>query len=225
MTRAVIFDFDGVIADTERVHLDAFRRILAPEGIEVSEGDYFEKYLALDDKNFFTTLLRKNGKDATPAKVEVFVKEKSLVASSMLENCAFFEGSSDLIKSLAAEGFILAIASSALREEIEAVLLRAELRSFFSFVASAELCEKCKPDPEIFIRALEGLNSNGALSPPVRADECLVMEDSPNGVAAAKAAGMKCVAITNSRCAEAFSHADLIVGSLLELDAGKIRFF
>ncbi|WP_462137373.1 HAD family hydrolase [Candidatus Mycalebacterium sp.] len=225
MARAVIFDFDGVIADTEKVHLDAFRKLLAPEGIEIPEDDYFEKYLALDDKNFFATLLRENGKNASAEKVSDFVKKKSLIASTMLEKCAFFEGALDLVKSLTAAEFPLAIASGALREEIEAVLVRGGVTDCFSFIASAEDCEKCKPDPEIFIRALGGLNASGVLSPAAAARECVAIEDSPHGVTAAKAAGMKCVAVTNSHRAEALLSADFIVRSLREIDADKIASF
>ncbi|QMU56336.1 MAG: HAD-IA family hydrolase [Candidatus Mycalebacterium zealandia] len=225
MARAVIFDFDGVIADTEKVHLDAFRKILAPEGVEILEADYFEKYLALDDKNFFTTLLRENGRDAGAEKVADFVKKKSLVTSEMLENCAFFEGALDLINSLAEARFPLAIASGALRKEIESVLVRGGVADCFSFIASAEDCEKCKPAPEIFLYALKGLNSSSTLSPPASARECVAIEDSSHGIAAAKAAGMKCVAVTNSHPAEALLSADLITLSLREIDAEKIASF
>lgn len=217
MTKVVIFDFDGVIADTEKVHLGAFRRILAPTGIEVSERDYYSKYLALDDKTFFAVLLRENGMDAPPETVAELTRKKSLETSRLLEECPFFEGVEDLIRGLAAR-FPLAIASGALRGEIVSALSRGGLLDRFSFIASAEDCEKCKPDPEVFIRALRGVN-RGAANPDAEAAQCVVIEDSPHGIAAAKAAGMKCVAIANSHPREALSQADLIAESALELDA------
>ncbi len=225
MARVVIFDFDGVIADTEEVHLEAFRNVLSPLGIEISESDYFSKYLALDDKTFFKALLGENGKDTDAGTVAELTRQKSLVTSSLIESCPFFEGIEDFIKSLAAAGFALAIASGALRKEIESTLLRADLLSLFSFVASAEDCESCKPNPEIFIHALKGLNAIPVSGSQVRAWECVVIEDSPHGISAAKAAGMKCVAVTNSHPREELLRADTVVASVSELDAVNVASF
>lgn len=221
MTRVVIFDFDGVIADTEKVHLGAFREVLAPLGIEISERDYYSKYLALDDKTFFSVLLGENGFDASAETVSGMVREKSLAVSSLIKECAFFEGVECLIRGLSAR-FPLAIASGALREEIEQTLIRGGLLGCFSFIASSEDCEKCKPDPEIFICALKGANQNACLIPPAQAGQCVVIEDSPHGIAAAKSAGMKCVAIANSHPREALSQADFVIDSALEIGAAGL---
>ncbi len=222
MTKAVIFDFDGVIADTETVHLNAFRKILAPEGIEISHGDYFSKYLALDDKTFFTALLEENGKRAAAETVSAMTERKSAMTSEMIKNCGLFDGAEDLIRALSGRGFALAIASGALKSEIESVLLRGGLFDLFSFVASADDCEKCKPDPEVFLLALEGLNKNGTAA---RAEDCVVIEDSPHGIEAALAAGMKCVAVTNSHPRAALERANLVVESAREINAGVIGSF
>ncbi len=223
MTKVVIFDFDGVIADTENVHLGAFREVLAPLGIDISRRDYYSKYLAFDDKTFFSVLLRKNGVDAAPATVAELVRAKSSAVSSLIEKCAFFEGIEDAIFNLA-DIFTLAIASGALRGEIDAILARGGLLDCFSFIASAEDSEKCKPDPEIFTRALEGVNRSAA-RPAAEAGQCVVIEDSPHGIAAAKAAGMRCVAVTNSYPRETLSQADFVVDSALEFDSGGAEFF
>jgi len=223
MASVVIFDFDGVVADTERIHLEAFREALSPFGIQIAESDYFSKYLALDDKTFFSVLLAENGKDTDTGKIVRLTSQKSLLTSSLIEKCALFEGIEELIRSLAAGGFVLAVASGALRKEIDAVLSRAGLLSLFSFVASAEDCENCKPDPEVFIHALKGLNN--MFGNQIKARDCVVVEDSPHGISGAKAAGMKCVAVTNSHPREELSAADLVVESAFDLDTSKIASF
>ncbi len=223
MTRVVIFDFDGVIADTENIHLGAFREILAPRGIEISERDYYSEYLALDDKAFFTVLLEKNGFDAVPETVAQLIEKKSLVISSAMEKCDFFDGAENLIRSLAGI-FPLAIASGALRKEIDSTLRRGDLLDSFCFIASAEDSEKCKPDPEIFIRALRGVNENTALNPPAQAGQCVVIEDSPHGIAAAKAAGMRCVAVAHSNPRETLWQADIVADSVLDIAPEGLKF-
>ncbi len=221
--KVVIFDFDGVIADTETVHLRAFRQVLAPVRIEISEQDYYSKYLAFDDKTLFTVLLRENNLDSSEEAVAELVREKSLAVSSAIRKCAFFAGIENLIRGLAGD-FSLAIASGALREEIESVLSRDGLLDFFSFVAAAEDCSKCKPNPEIFLRALQGVNEERTHL-HIQAGQCVAIEDSPPGIAAAKAAGMKCIAVTNSYPRGSLSQADLIVESALEIDAETLVSF
>ena len=225
MAKIVIFDFDGVIADTEAIHMKAFRKTLAPLGISFSDENYFSRYLALDDKAFFETLLAENGKPARGEAVSALVREKSLLTENEIARCELFEGVDALIRSLASEGFTLAIASGALRKEIEAVLSHAGLLEFFPCIVSAEDCEKCKPDPEPFVRALRGVNLSGALDEPAMPGECLVIEDSVHGIEAAAAAGMRCVAVANSHPREMLSGADMAVDSALQLNAAVLASF
>lgn len=225
MAKIVIFDFDGVIADTEAIHMKAFRRTLTPLGISFSDENYFSRYLALDDRAFFETLLAENGKDAGWEAVSALVREKSVLTKDEIARCELFEGVDALIRSLASGGFILAVASGALRKEIEAVLSNAGLPGFFSCIVSAEDCEKCKPDPEPFVRALRGVNRSGALDGPAAPGDCVVIEDSVHGIEAAAAAGMRCVAVANSHPREMLSGADMAVDSALQLNAGFLASF
>ena len=220
MARVVIFDFDGVIADTERVHMSAFREVLAPMGIAFSDAEYFSKYLALDDRTFFQTLLAENGVNAD---VPVLVREKSLLTQSGISESHLFNGVDALIRSVSFEGLAMAVASGALRGEIETVLSNADLLNLFDFVVSAEDCKKCKPDPEAFVRALEGVNGN--LNPGASTGQCVVIEDSVHGIEAARAAGMKCVAVANSHPRELLAEADMVVDSAAEIDAAWLASF
>lgn len=215
--RAIIFDFDGVIVDTERLHFEAFRQVLAEEGIPLTWEDYTRIYLAMDDKGCFSMALDRHRRQVTPEVVESLIGRKAryfhdLVSGSVI----LFPGVADFIRQAVAR-CPLAIASGALRDEIEFLLGKASLRAFFQVVVAAEDVRKGKPDPEAYITALTRLNRLRS-DRPLRPSECLVIEDSLHGVAAARAAGMRCLAVANSYMAEELIAADLVVKSLEEAD-------
>jgi beta-phosphoglucomutase len=208
---AVLFDFDGVIVDSEPLHLAAFRAVLAPIGIALSDAEYWESYLGYDDRQAITAALRSAGRPATTREVEVLMAEK---AERFLElvgaGVPLFPGVAAFVRAAAARGPI-AIGSGALRSEIELILGAVGLRDAFAAIVSAEDVRLGKPDPETYVRALDTLR--GA-RPHLRAAACLVVEDSPAGVRAAKGAGMRCLAVTNSSPAAALAGADVVVESL-----------
>ncbi len=110
----------------------------------------------------------------------------------------------------------MAIGSGALREEIVDILNNINLSEYFEFIVSADEVEQCKPNPEVYLKVLENFNIN--LNNKIKPEECVVIEDAPHGVMAAKSAGMKCIAVTNSKSDTEISGADLVVDSLSELD-------
>lgn len=212
MLKAIIFDFDGVIADTEPLHLKAFQLTLQEEGITLTEEEYNESYLAYDDKTFFIELLKdrniKNGEDT----VSDYINRKSDHFNNILKgNILILEGVSEFVSNVSSK-YPLSIGSGALRSEIVEILEYAGLRKHFDTIVSADDVENCKPDPEVYLKVLGHLNDSGAA--PILADECLVIEDSISGMMAAHSAGMKCLAITNSYSAENLSKAELVTDSL-----------
>ena len=222
MLRAIIFDFDGVIVDSERFHFEALRRALDEEQITLTWEEYTQTYLAMDDKDCLRTAFARQGRAVTPEKLEELSGRKAshffeFVSSSI----DLFPGADGFIRQ-AAEKYPLAIASGSLREEIEYILGKVGLREFFPVVVAAEDVVKGKPDPEAYITALGRLNRL-ASGRPVRPRECLVIEDSRHGVAAATAAGMRCLAVTNSYAPEELTVAHLVVQSLEDLDPGRIE--
>jgi HAD superfamily hydrolase (TIGR01509 family) len=222
MLRAIIFDFDGVIVDTERLHFQALQRVLAEEQIHLGWEEYTQAYLAMDDKNCFRAALSRHGQPALPGTVEELSERKAhYFFSAVLDAVALFPGVECLIRE-AAQRYPMAIASGALREEIEFLLGKVGLREFFPVVVAAEDVVRGKPDPEAYITALARLNRliSGR---PVRPSECLVIEDSRHGVAAATAAGMRCLAVANSYPPEELTVAHLVVKSLQELDLAQIE--
>jgi HAD superfamily hydrolase (TIGR01509 family) len=213
--KAIIFDCDGVIADTEPIHMAAFGRVLAEEGITLTEEDYFAHYLALDDRGCFTRALAERGAALTPDHLSELIRRKSgYVERVMQTGLTLLPGAADFIQKAAAR-YPLAIASGALRAEIETIVNHGGLHDCFRAIVSAEDVARSKPFPDPFIRALELLN------PPfadcIEPRECLVIEDSIHGIRAAHQAAMQCLAVTNSYPREKLSEAQLVVDSLLGL--------
>jgi len=224
MLKAIIFDFDGIIADAEPVHLKAFQMVLSEEGINLSYKDYYEKYLALDDKTCLTMVLRDRGMNYDKAFIDALMLRKSRYYDRFIrENIIIFPGVVDFIKNAYGK-YTLAIGSGALRHEIDFILECAEIRKEFEIIVSADEVENCKPHPEVFVKVLERINKNNSTkSTIVHAYECLVIEDSIAGIKAAHHAGMKCLAVTNSYSSEKLSEADMIVKSLEEVKIEDIK--
>ncbi len=216
--RAVIFDFNGVIVDDEPLHFELFQRVMTEEGLSLSEETYHEKYLGYDDRGCFTAALTDAGREEQAGDAhhlnQLIARKAAYYLDAIKERYLLFPGVVELVRRLAGR-FPLAIASGALRDEIELVLNRAEIRDCFRVIIAAEDVSACKPDPEGYLKALASLNS---LGPHKQPNECLVIEDSIAGVEAAKRAGMRCLAVTNSYAAEELKEADWIVSSLVDCD-------
>ncbi|MCZ6639464.1 MAG: HAD family phosphatase [Candidatus Dadabacteria bacterium] len=214
MLKAIIFDFDGVIADTEPLHLKAFQLTLRENGIELSDEDYFENYLAYDDKTLFKELLKDRNYGHNEAQISDFMNRKSEHFENVLKgNILVLEGVPEFISEVSGK-YPLAIGSGAIRSEIIDILESGGLREHFEIIVSADEVINCKPDPQVFIEALRRLNNLDSVSEEISPQECLVIEDSTSGIKAAHSAGMKCLAITNSYAAEKLSEAELIKQSL-----------
>jgi HAD superfamily hydrolase (TIGR01509 family) len=215
MLKAVIFDFDGVIADAEPVHLKAFQTVLSEEGIELSKKEYYDKYLALDDKTCFAAVLKDRGKAFNKSLIHDLTDRKSKYYDHFIrETLVIFPGVIDFVKELYGK-YPISIGSGAARHEIEFILGSIGIRKEFSIIVSADEIENCKPAPDVYITVLQLINQLDSLkSGAVYPYECLVVEDSIAGITAAHSAGMKCLAITNSYPAEKLFRADMIVKSL-----------
>jgi HAD superfamily hydrolase (TIGR01509 family) len=220
--RAVIFDFDGVIADTEPLHFEGLRRTLATIGIALTEPDYYANYLGFDDRGCVLEALRVNRRPVTEPIVQDLMRKKaSAYLASIRDHLAIFPGVREFVQEAAA-AYPIAIASGALRPEIELILEQAGIRNAFRHITSAEDVSKSKPDPQPFLHALAGLNrqqNDSTLTP----DACLVIEDSLPGIRAAKAAGMKVLAVTNTHTVQDLHEADAVSPSLRETRLTELR--
>ncbi|MGE0131068.1 MAG: HAD family hydrolase [Blastocatellales bacterium] len=221
--RAVVFDFNGVIVDDEPLHLELFRAVLAEEEIALSDEDYHEKYLGYDDRGCFVAALADAGRERESNDAafiaDLIERKAALYRAAINERYLLFPGVVELVRGLA-DKFPMAIASGALRDEIEMVLERGGIRDCFQTIIAAEDVSACKPDPEGYVKALAALNANARA--PIRPGECLVIEDSIAGIEAAKRAGMRCLAVTNSYRPEELKQADWIVASLIDCEAESL---
>lgn len=218
MLKAVIFDFDGVIANTEPVHLRAFQRALAGEGVELTEEDYYANYLAYDDRTFFIRLYENRKLEMEGALLSSLLERKSFNYDEMIEgNIELLPGAVDFIESLAGK-YRLAIGSGALEAEILRILDFAGIRDSFEVIVGADRIANCKPAPDVYIEALRRLNSLAGDGAGIAPAECLVIEDSVSGIRAALAAGMKCLAVTNSYSEAELGEAHAVEPGLAGLD-------
>ena len=216
MLRAVIFDFNGIIVDDEPIHFQLFQRVLGEEGITLTEEAYYARYLGFDDRGAFEAGFQEHGRPLNAANLQELIDRKARYYQDAIRNhVAIFPGVKKLVTALATD-IPLAVASGALRHEIETILATAELLNCFKSIVSAEDVTRGKPEPEIFLRALAALNAqhNGA---PISAADCIVVEDSKEGIRGARRAGMKCLAVTNSHAAELLGEANAVVKSLEEV--------
>jgi beta-phosphoglucomutase len=218
MLRAIVFDFDGIIIDAEPLHLKAFQAVLGANGISLSEEEYYERYLALDDKTLFSNILGDRNISFDDSAIDDLMRKKSDGYEKLIqEEIKIFPGVINFVNS-AYKKYLLGIGSGALRHEIEYILDYIGIKERFIVIVSAEDVQKCKPDPEVFLKVLLKINKKLPRgSKPVGPSECLVIEDSFAGIRAAKSAGMRTLAITNSYDRRKLSEADLIADTLLQM--------
>jgi beta-phosphoglucomutase len=221
MLKAIIFDCDGVIADTEPIHLSAFACVLAEEGIALAEDDYFAHYLALDDRGCFTRAFAEREAALTQDQLSALIKRKAVVVErAMQTGLTLLPGAAEFIQKASAR-YPLAVASGALRAEIETIVNHGALRDCFRAIVSAEDVPRSKPYPDPFIKALELLNLS--TTERIEPAECLVIEDSIHGIRAAQQAEMRCLAVTNSYPKEKLVEAHLVVDTLLGLSLSDVE--
>lgn len=222
MLKAIIFDCDGVIADSEPLHLRAFQQTLAEEGITITKEEYLRHYLAFDDRGCFLRAFADRERPTAEKLAELISRKAACIEPMMRSELQLFAGAVDLIRR-AAKKYPLAVASGALRHEIEIILECGGVKDCFLAVVSAEDVSRGKPDPESFLKAHALLNARSAR--PIATQECLVIEDSLHGIEAARAAGMPVLAVATSYPIEELSKADLAVERLDGLSLEELNSF
>lgn len=222
MVGAVIFDFDGVITDSEVLHLRSFNEVLGQYGIEITTKDYYKDYLGLNDLDLLNVLVEKGFLKLDGDQIKNLAEQKKRVYEELAKTeGSIIEGVRDFLEMLEQNNIPMAICSGALLAEIELILEQANLRDFFKVIVSAEQVKKGKPNPDGFLLTLQRLNERS--EEPVLANQCVVIEDSHWGLEAAKAAGMHTVATTNSYEAEQLSMAEKIITRLSDLSIDKLQ--
>jgi HAD superfamily hydrolase (TIGR01509 family) len=224
LLRAIIFDFDGVIVDSENLIFQLTQQMAAQEGWTVTEDEYFRDYLALDDRGIIEHLYQSHGRAVDVQRRDKLVQWKFEAYQKIIrDGLPAMPGAVGFIKA-AATRYPLAIASGSLRVEIEHLLGKLALRECFAVLATADDCACSKPDPEVYLKALSRLRARPRLErPPLEASECLAIEDAPLGVVAAHHAGMRCLALAHSRPIDELRHADWVFREFSEVDLQQIH--
>jgi beta-phosphoglucomutase len=213
--QAIIFDFDGVIADSEPLHLRAFQHALADHSISLTRDEYFSRYLGYDDVGAFQALSRDRGLGLTEGQVTELVTLKGMKLQQMMQaGDVLFPGAVEFVRAAAAV-VPIAIASGALRHEIEEIVDAAGLAPLFSTIVASGDTPQSKPSPAPYRLAFNRLRETAAAA--LEPSRCVAIEDSRWGLESARGAGLRCVGVTNSYAADELAAAELVVAGLQAL--------
>ena len=218
---AVIFDFDGVIVDTERLHYEALNRVLTGLDLGITWEDYVETYIGFDDRGVFLARFKQAGRTLAADEMARLVSTKAGMFHHMVshETPTPYTGVVELIRSLSGK-IPLALCSGALRSDIEPVFSGLKLHGVFDLLVTADDVSMSKPDPACYRLAVERLAAHHAR--PLASASCLAIEDTPAGITAAKGAGLKVLALTNSYDRAYLGLADAVLDSLAGLNLEQL---
>ena len=214
---AVIFDFDGVLVDTEPLHCRAFLEVLKPLGIGFTWEEYGNLYMGFDDRDAFREAFRAHGRALNEVALGELLSAKSGVFQELIrDGVRTYPGAISLVKSLHTGGLPLAMNTGALRSDIAPILDRLGISRCFPLAVTADDVRRSKPDPESYRLAFARLRD--AYPMRVRsAGACLAIEDTPAGIRSAKRAGIKVLAVTNSCAGKELAEADYLADSLADV--------
>jgi HAD superfamily hydrolase (TIGR01509 family) len=215
MIQAIVFDFDGVLANSEQIHLRTAQEIVGALGVSLTNEEYYQRYLGFDDETMFRAIAAAHGWDLDARQLDALIAEKARLFDEFVRDTDVLYPAAAICVERLADRYPLGIASGALKHEIQGILRRGRIEHFFRFIVAGGDTPAGKPAPDPYRRAAE-LHAR----PP---EACLAIEDSRWGIESAKAAGLKCVGITHTYPAGELAGADAVIGSLEEFDPGLIE--
>jgi beta-phosphoglucomutase len=214
LPEAVIFDFDGIIVDTEPLHYRAFLSVLEPLGLGFAWEEYVATYMGFDDRDAFREAYRARGRDLDGKSLKSLVAAKSRAFLDILRaGVEPYPGAVPMIESLHVAGVPLAISSGALLSDVAPILGGLGIDRCFPVVVTADDVRKSKPDPECYALAFLRLSRMHPARVTVP-ERSFAIEDTPAGVRSAKGAGLRVLAVTNSYGAGELAEADWVADSL-----------
>ena len=212
-----MFDFNGILVNDEPLHFALFRRVLGEEGIDLSRADYYGRYLGFDDRGCFAAALSAAGEACPSERLARLIARKAAYYREEIrrEGYPIFAGAAELVREAAAAGLTLALVSGALRDEVVGGLEQAGLAALFNHLITADDVLRGKPDPEGYALALAALNAEPPLPARlIHPHECVAIEDSPAGIEAAAACGLRTLGVAQTYPASALAQADAVVPRL-----------
>jgi len=226
MIKAILMDFNGIIINDEPLQMQAYKEILQGEDINLTEEEYYSS-LGMDDKTFVEAVYKRAGKEILPEKGIEITNAKTAKWREMIDaEIPLFGDVENFVRKMEKD-FAVGIVSMARREEIEYILEKIGLRDCFSIIVSSEDVSDCKPNPECYRKGfglIDAVRTRRGGNPIVHED-CLVIEDSPQGIRAGKSAGLKTLGITNTVSADKLREAgaDAVSKSLADWMPDSIR--
>ena len=209
MLQAVVFDFDGVLANSEPLHLRAFQSVLAGVGLAMSAQEYYETYVGLDDQTVFRELARDRQLAVGEPWVQRLTSQKMSILQDLLAGASpLFPGAAACVRELAAR-VPVAVSSGAVRREILQVLDTENMAGLFTAIVAAGETPRSKPAPDPYRRAVELLEE--ATGTSIEAARVVAIEDSLQGLASARAAGLQAVALSTTYRPEVLTEAVLVL--------------
>jgi HAD superfamily hydrolase (TIGR01509 family) len=214
VTSAIVFDFDGVLADSEPLHLRVYQSLLEPSGVHLSMETYAERYLGFDDEGVFCQVASDYGLMLGDEEIELLIREKARRFEAIVSGGnVLYPSAVPCVRRLAAR-WPLGIASGALRREIELMLRGAGILDAFAAIVSAQDVDRTKPAPDPYQRAADLLGMPAAA--------CVAIEDSHWGLQSARSAGLRTIGVTTTYPRDALTDADVIVASLDEISVEMV---
>ncbi|CEG58767.1 HAD family hydrolase [Legionella fallonii] len=214
--KAIIFDFDGVLFDSEPIHLQAYNEVLSDLGFNISEKEYFQRYVGLSDKELFSLLFKDKDILYEAKQINTLMTQKVYAYKAIIDHNDSLEGLfhvHNFIRTYVEKVEHFAICSGATREEINATLNKldnGELKKYFKHIVTIDDVSKGKPSPEGYLLTARHLD--------IHPQYCLAIEDTPKGASAAKNAGMSIAALTSSLDYSHFNNVDLIAQNYDDID-------
>ena len=216
--QAVIFDFDGIIVDTESLHYDAFQAVLKEEGLSYSWETYEQEYMGFDDRDAFAYTFKENQRELSDALLKHLIAEKATLFIALAAQGALlpYDGLLELIELLQANDVKLGLCSGALRSDIEPILSKLALNDRFLVMVTAEDVAKSKPHPESYVKAWEALAEKTGM-PQGNTAGVWAIEDTPEGLRSARGAGLIGIGIAHTHSIDALAEAELCKPNFSEL--------
>ena len=211
--KAAIFDLDGTLLDNNKVHLDAWKKYLKDNGMEISDEDFKKNISGRTNRDAVNHIYKKEMPEEEAEKH--YLKKEEIYRQMYEKDITPIAGLQNFLEELSKHNIIMAIATSGIQVNIDFMFEHVPIKKYFKKIIKGKDVTKGKPDPEIFIKAAEALG--------MPAESCIVFEDSMAGVKAGKAAGMKVVALTTSHPAEELNEADMVIKDYTSITYDRLK--
>jgi HAD superfamily hydrolase (TIGR01509 family) len=222
MLAAVIFDFDGIIVDTEPLHYKAFQEVLVPLGLGYGWEEYVRHYIGFDDRDAFREAYKAAGRPLSAQELGELIAAKARgFQTAIARGVTPYPGAVELIKAISGN-LPLGLCSGALSADIQPILRQLAIENVFDVIVTADEVAASKPDPASYILTVQKLTERFA-DREVSTANCLAIEDTPAGIASASGAGIRVLAVVNSYSEEKLAQASRVVESLVGITLESLR--